>query len=101
MPDPIFPKAADHFSGRSIGGYHIIRRLSVGGMAEVFLAYQQGIAGFSRLVVLKRLLPTFSRDPEYVRMFLHEAKIASQLRHPNIVQVHDLGTAEGELYQAV
>src|SRR5438270_12328921 len=88
-------------AGQRIGQYEIVRRISIGGMAEVFLAFDRGIAGFGRPLVVTRLLPAFARDEALVRMFLHEAKIASEVRHPNIAQVFDLGYDNGELYQVV
>jgi len=58
-------------------------------MAEVFLAEQTGPSGFRRQVVLKRILPNISNDPQFVKMFLNEARIAAQLAHPNIVHIYD------------
>jgi serine/threonine protein kinase len=75
--------------------YHVIRRLAIGGMGEIFLA-RQAIAGASRLVVLKRLLPELAEDPQQLEMFVDEARIAANLAHPSIVQVHEFGRdAEG------
>ncbi|MEP6861783.1 MAG: serine/threonine-protein kinase [Deltaproteobacteria bacterium] len=73
--------------------YHVIRRLAVGGMGEIFLA-RQAIAGVHRLVVLKRLLPELAEDPQQLAMFVDEARIAANLSHPNIVQVHEFGEDE-------
>ncbi|HVE85030.1 MAG TPA: bifunctional serine/threonine-protein kinase/formylglycine-generating enzyme family protein, partial [Myxococcales bacterium] len=64
-------------------------------MAEIFLAKQVGAEGFERNVVIKRILYSLSARPEFVEMFLHEAKLAARLSHQNIVQIHDLGFAEG------
>ncbi len=64
-------------------------------MGEIFLA-RQAIAGVSRLVVLKRLLPGLSEDPQLLAMFVDEARIAANLTHPGIVHVHEFGEdAEG------
>jgi serine/threonine protein kinase len=68
----------------------VIRRLAVGGMGEIFLARQE-IAGVNRLVVLKRLLPELAEDPQLLDMFVDEARIAANLAHPGIVQVHEFG----------
>jgi serine/threonine protein kinase len=73
--------------------YHVIRRLAIGGMGEIFLA-RQAIAGVHRLVVLKRLLPELAEDPQQLAMFVDEARIAANLAHPNIVQVHEFGEDE-------
>ena len=79
------------------GQYKLIERLAVGGMAEVFLAHQPGPDGFEKPVVIKRIRPHLSKQPAFVRMFLNEARLAAQLNHPNIVQIHDLGKV-GESY---
>ncbi|MGE6759192.1 protein kinase domain-containing protein [Corallococcus interemptor] len=70
------------------GRYLLIKRLALGGMAELFLAHKPPDP---TLVVIKRILPYLSEEPEFVQMFLDEARIAAQLHHPNIVQVHELG----------
>jgi len=69
--------------------YQYQRRLGGGGMAEVFLATTVGAEGFSRPVAIKRVLPSFSEDPNFATMFVNEARLSSILRHPNIVQVLD------------
>jgi len=71
--------------------YEIVRKIARGGMGEVFLARQLGIGGFSKDVVLKQIHDTFADDPEFVTMFLEEARIAALLDHPNIVQIYGLG----------
>src|SRR5690242_9917058 len=73
------------------GKYTLIDRLAVGGMAEIFLARQAGLEGFEKTVVIKRIRPHLSREANFVRMFLNEAKLAAQLNHPNVVQIYDLG----------
>ena len=83
------------------GNYRLIQKIATGGMAEVWLAEQRGIEGFSRRVVVKRILPGFAQDPSFVLMFLNEARVASQLSHPNIVQIHDLGERDGEYFLAM
>jgi serine/threonine-protein kinase len=67
-------------------------------MAELFLAQQPPKA---ELVVLKRILPYLSEEPEFVQMFLDEAKIAAQLHHPNIVQVYELGKLDNTIFIAM
>jgi serine/threonine protein kinase len=84
--------------GSRLGRYEILGRIAVGGMAEIYLA---GLAGFQRLVVIKRMLPGFMDSDEYVRMFLDEAHLAARLRHPNIVEVHDIDQADGQHYYAM
>jgi hypothetical protein len=81
--------------------YHIVRKLAVGGMAEIYLARQRSVAGFERQLVVKRILPEYASDPSFVASFLNEAKLAAQLSHQNIVQIFDLGRAEGTYFLAM
>jgi len=60
-------------------------------MAEVFLAMQEGIGGFEKLVVVKRIFKQFCDDDHFVRMFLDEARLAASIRHQNVVQINDIG----------
>ena len=80
-------------SGQRIGRYQPIRRLAVGGMAEIFLARLPGVGieGFEKLVVLKRILPQHALDPELLRMFLDEARLSATLTHPHVIEVYDVG----------
>ncbi|MBK8696732.1 MAG: protein kinase, partial [Deltaproteobacteria bacterium] len=75
--------------------YEIVRQLACGGMAEVLLARQNADDGSIKLVVLKRVLTHLAQNDGFLKMFAHEARIASQLRHPNIVQVLEVGEHEG------
>ncbi len=86
---------------QSFGNYTLIKKLATGGMAEVWLAKQTGIEGFNRHVVVKRILPHLAEDPEFVQMFLNEAKIAARFNHPNIGQIFDLGETGGQYYIAM
>jgi serine/threonine protein kinase len=81
--------------------YKIIRRLGKGGMAEVFLAEQSGMAGMRRLAVLKKILPQFSEVSSVAAMLLDEARIAFQLNHPNIVAIYELGQDDGQYFIAM
>src|ERR1043166_1532082 len=83
------------------GRYRLIARLGVGGMAEVFLAEQEGVAGFRKQCVVKRMLPHLAEKQRFVDMFLREAKIAATLRHPSIVQIWDLGEVGGAYFIAM
>nr|MDQ3299982.1 serine/threonine protein kinase [Myxococcota bacterium] len=71
------------------GKYRLDQRLGGGGMAEVFLGSTMGAEGFSRKVAIKRVLPGYSDNEQFARMFIEEARISSQLVHPNIVSVLD------------
>jgi serine/threonine-protein kinase len=70
-------------------------------MAELFLARAETELGATRLVVVKLILPAFAEDPRFADMLIHEAKLAAQLSHRHIVQVHDLGRGEGHLFIAM
>jgi serine/threonine-protein kinase len=84
-----------------LGRYEIIGDLAVGGMAEIVLARLVGPSGFERLVVLKRIFPHLAKDPEFVTMFLDEARTVARINHPNVVQVHELAQHEAELFLAM
>jgi serine/threonine protein kinase len=89
--------APDSPAPARFGKYTLLDRLAVGGMAEIFLARQAGMEGFEKTLVIKRILPSLSRTEGFVTMFLNEARLAAQLTHPNIVQIHELGRI-GESY---
>ena len=82
----------------ALGRYEIVGPLATGGMAEVLLGRVRGPSGFERPVVLKRILPHYSRIPDFRQMFLDEARIVANVRHRNVVAVHELGEDDGELY---
>jgi len=86
---------------QQLGKYHLVRRLALGGMAEVFLGKVAGPKGFEKTLVLKRILPHLAEDQQFVELFLSEAKIAAQLNHPNIVQIYDFGEFGGAYYIAM
>jgi eukaryotic-like serine/threonine-protein kinase len=75
--------------------FRIIAELGEGGMAKVHLAAARGPSGFNKLVVLKALRSSLANDPECLDMFLHEARLAARLNHPNVVQTYEV-TAEGD-----
>ncbi|MBA3499683.1 MAG: protein kinase, partial [Deltaproteobacteria bacterium] len=84
-----------------LGRYQIVKHLANGGMAQVLLARATGIEGFERHVVVKRIHQNRAEDPVFVKMFLDEARLAAQLHHNNIVQVHDIGKEKGEYFFAM
>ena len=84
-------------TGRQFGPYRLIRRIAVGGMAEIHLAKTAGIAGFEKYVAIKMIHPNFSQDENFVEMLIDEAKISVQLQHVNIAQTFDLGRV-GDTY---
>jgi serine/threonine protein kinase len=79
-----------------VGRYAIFDRIAAGGMAAVHVARLVGEGGFARTVAVKRLHPQFALDPEFVAMFLDEARLAARIRHPNVVATLDIVTANGE-----
>ncbi len=86
---------------RHLGKYEVLCRLSTGGMSAIYLAHQTGLAGFKKLVVLKTILPDIGGEEDFVGMFLEEARITAAFQHPNIAQVFELETEEGQLYMAM
>jgi len=84
-----------------LGRYQLLKEIAIGGMAEIHVAKQTGVEGFEKLVVIKKILPQFARDPHFVKMFLNEARLAARLSHPNVVHIYDLGYANGVYYIAM
>jgi eukaryotic-like serine/threonine-protein kinase len=85
----------------TFGKFELLRRIASGGMAEVFAARMSSVGGFEKMVALKRILPDLASRPEYVNMFLDEARIASKLTHPNIVQVYDIDAVDGQYFMTM
>ncbi|HEY8431115.1 MAG TPA: serine/threonine-protein kinase [Sandaracinaceae bacterium] len=83
------------------GKYTLIRKLAVGGMAELFLALQRSVAGFEKLIVVKRVLPHLAQDESFIEMLLAEARIAATLNHPNVAHIYDVGSVDGQYYIAM
>jgi len=90
-----------HASPTRVGKYRILRRVAVGGTAEIYEARLDGIGGFQRTFAIKRILPHLSERPEFVDMLVEEAKIAGLLSHANIVQIMDLGQEGGTCFIAM
>lgn len=88
----------DNIVGERFGKYVLVGEIAVGGMAEVFLGVKQGLEGFLKVVVLKRVLPHFTDNEQFVRMFVDEARIAARLDHPNIVRTYEFGELDGQYY---
>lgn len=85
-------------TGRAIGRYVLYSEVAAGGMAAVHLGQLRGPAGFSRTVAIKRLHSHFAKDPEFVAMFLDEARLAARIRHPNVASVLDVVTLGPEVF---
>lgn len=75
--------------------------MAIGGMAEIFFARKDGLNGFYKYFVIKRLHPQYSADRQFVDMLIDEAKITARLVHPNIIAIHDLGELDGHFYLAL
>ncbi len=84
-----------------LGKYTLVRHLATGGMAEIWLAEQEGPGGFNKQLVIKRVLPHLARDSQFTQMFLDEARLVAQLTHPNIGQIYELGEIEGSYFIAM
>ena len=82
-------------AGRRVGRYKLLFPIGAGGMAQVWAARPDN-AVLARTVAIKLVLPEYGMDPEYERMFVDEAMVASAIRHPNVCETHELGR-DGEL----
>jgi serine/threonine protein kinase len=81
-----------------IGRYALYDEIAAGGMAKVHLGRLLGPVGFARTVAIKRLHQQYARDPEFVSMFLDEARLAGRIRHPHVVSTFDVVALSGELF---
>jgi serine/threonine protein kinase len=81
-----------------VGRYALYDKIAVGGMATVHFGRLLGPIGFSRTVAIKRMLPQFVSDPGFVSMFVDEARLASRIRHPNVIPTLDVVSQEDELF---
>jgi len=88
-------------AAEQLGRYTILKHLASGGMADVLLGRSDGIEGFERHVVVKRIKPEIASDRHFIEMFLDEARLAATLHHQNVVQVHDIGEDHGEYFFAM
>src|SRR5581483_3149837 len=95
------PDAPPAFVPCGFGRYQLLERLAVGGMAEIFRARQTGAHGFEKILVIKRILPHLAADPEFLAMFIDEAKLQCGLQHPKIVQVLEFGQADNQYFIAL
>jgi eukaryotic-like serine/threonine-protein kinase len=80
------------------GKYLLLEKVAVGGMAEVYLAKSSGANGVNKFVAIKRILPQFSNNPEFISMFKEEAKVAINLSHSNIVSIYDFGIEQDQFF---
>lgn len=94
----LMTEALEHAPVRVIGRYALYGEIASGGMATVHFGRLIGPVGFSRTVAVKRLHPQYAKDPEFVSMFLDEARVAARIQHPNVVPTLDVVAMEGELF---
>src|SRR3954468_2786534 len=84
--------------GHRLGRYELLVPIARGGMARVWAARLHGQRGFQKLVAIKTILPHLANEPEFERMFLDEARIASGVHHPNVCEIYELGEENKTLY---
>jgi len=84
--------------GQELGRYELLMPIAKGGMAMVWAARLKGTRGFQKLVAIKTMLPAMIDEPSFEKMFLDEASLASQVRHPHVVETLDLGEQDHILY---
>jgi serine/threonine protein kinase len=85
-------------SGKFLGKYHVLERIGLGGMAEVYRGHHELL---NRDVAIKVLHPALMNDPEFLARFEREARLVANLRHPNIVQMFDFDTQDDQLYMVM
>ena len=90
--------ATDARIGKTLGKYRLTEHLGRGGMAEVYKAYQPGL---DRYVAIKLMHPFLSEDKDFLARFQREARLVANMRHPNIVQVHDFDVEGGVYYMVM
>ncbi len=83
---------------RKFGRYRLVGTMADGAMARLFLSVMTGVDGFKRVVALKQVLPHLAQSPEFVQMFLNEARVASKLDHPSIVRIYEMGEIDGQYF---
>lgn len=83
------------------GRYQLHERIGRGGMGEIFRGTLDGVEGFSKPIVIKRILSNLAEDEHFVSMFIDEAKLSAHLVHANVVQIHELGAVDGQLFIAM
>jgi eukaryotic-like serine/threonine-protein kinase len=80
------------------GKYILLEKIASGGMAEVYLAKSTANSGISKFIAIKRILPQFSENPEFIEMFKEEAKIAANLNHGNVVSIFEFGVERSQFF---
>jgi serine/threonine-protein kinase len=99
--DALPAESGPHPAGATFGRFRLLARIGKGGMAEVFQAVSQGLQGFERVFVIKRIRPDRTDSAKFIQMFCDEARISALLHHPSIVQVYDFGHIDGAYFMAM
>lgn len=84
-----------------VGQYYLLDKIAQGGMAEIYKGLAYDLHGIKKTVVIKKILPEVSADPEFVNMLINEAKIAVMLSHGNIAQIYDLGKVGNDYFMVM
>jgi serine/threonine protein kinase len=95
------PGPAEQELPKVFGRYLLLKRLSRGGMGEIFLAKLGEIQGFEKLVIIKKILPNLVADQEFIKRFIDEAQVAIKLQHANVAPVFEVGKVDGEYFLAI
>jgi serine/threonine-protein kinase len=100
---PLLPALAERQigPGHVLGRYELLMPIAAGGMAMVWAARLKGTRGFQKIFAVKTMLPNLVEDDQFEQMFLDEASLASKIRHPNAVEIIDLGEQNGVLFLAM
>ncbi len=85
----------------AFGRYLLLKRLSRGGMGEIFVAKVGEIQGFEKFVIIKKILPQLAENDDFITRFIDEAQVAIKLNHVNIAQVFEVGRVDGEYFLAI
>jgi serine/threonine protein kinase len=83
---------------RRFGKYTLLEKIGSGGMAEIWRASLAGVDGFQKILVVKKILPKYANNQQFITMFVQEAKVCAGLQHANLVQIYELGEVEGEYF---
>src|SRR3989338_864213 len=86
------------FEPKPFGKYFLTERIAIGGMAEIYKAKTFGVDGFEKQLAIKKILPHYSADKEFISMLTDEAKLAVRLSNTNIVKIYDLGKVGDDYY---
>src|SRR5438309_11877706 len=101
MPPAVADRTPHDPLPQVFGRYLLLKRLSRGGMGEIFLGKLGEIQGFEKPVIIKKILPNLSAADEFVKRFIDEAQAAIKLQHANIAQDCEVGKVAGDYFLAI